>query len=136
MCKISEEKNSDFKGEYGYWQKGGPLLVALETPCQEKRQESLRWLDCVMATPATAVVYRVNEKEKILRRNLKKETMFLLSGCCGLSFMSFEARDVVAVIYSFHYQDFTTLLVPDRPYTDLHTFEITVGACTEGIAVR
>lgn len=49
--------------------------------------------------------------------------MFLLSGCCGLEFMSFEARDipVVAVIYSFHYQGFNTMLVPSRHYTDPHT---------------
>lgn len=44
--------------------------------------------------------------------------------------MSFEAGDVVAVIYSFHYQGFTTLLVPNRHHTDLHTLEITVEACT------
>lgn len=94
-----------------------------------------------MATPATAVVYRVNEKEKILRRNVKKKkACFCCQAVVGWSFMSFEARDVVAVIYSFHYQDFTTLLVPNRHLTDLHThthtFERTVGACTEGIVVR
>lgn len=31
--------------------------------------------------------------------------------------MSFEARDVVAVIYSFHYQGYTTLLDPNRHHT-------------------
>lgn len=35
--------------------------------------------------------------------------------------MSFEAGDVVAVIYSFHYQGFTTQLDPIRQHTDLHT---------------
>lgn len=44
--------------------------------------------------------------------------------------MSFEAGDVVRVIYSFHYQGFTTLLGPNRLPTGLHTVEVSLKAYT------
>lgn len=77
-----------------------------------------------MATPATVVVLceRKSERE---RGNFKRTTRFCCQAVVGSSFMSFEAWDVVVVIYSFYYQDFTTLLVPNRH----HTLEITMEAC-------
>lgn len=46
------------------------------------------------------------------------------------SLMRFETWDVVTEIYSFYYQDFTTLLDPNRLYADRHTPKITVEAFT------
>lgn len=68
-----------------------------------------------MATPATTVVYSVNEskekkrsREEMKKTKRKKSECFCCQAVVGWNFMSFEAGDVVAVIYSFHYQDFTT----------------------------
>ncbi len=89
-----------------------------------------------MATPATAVVYSVNackEKKRSSEETLKKKqtACFCCQAVVGWSFMSFEAGDVVVVIYSFHYQGFTPLLVPNRHTTHTHTHtHITVEACT------
>lgn len=67
---------------------------------------------------------RRKDREKKLKKK-KKTTYYCCRAVEGWSFMSFEAGDVVAVIYSFHYQGLTTLLVSNRHHTDLHTLEIT-----------
>lgn len=62
-----------------------------------------------MTTAVTGVVYSVNaRKEKRRLLQIKKTACFAVWPM-GSSFMSFEGRDIEAVIYSFHNQFYHTM---------------------------